>query len=171
MRRRLAAMYTAQAVFASVNRDANHPAVCYESACRAADATPTGVVHPTNVNEAHRVTTTLEEVTMAGNVTEITESNFQATVLGSDKPFLVDFWATWCGPCLAIAPHVEAIANEQTAKLGVGKLNIDDHPAIASQFGVRSIPTLILFKGGKPVDQIVGAVPRAKLEELVRKHS
>ena len=135
------------------------------------DATRAGIAHPTNITEVHRVTTTLEEDTMAGNVTEITESNFQATVLGSDKPFLVDFWATWCGPCLAIAPHVEAIANEQVDKLGVGKLNIDDHPAIAGQFGVRSIPTLILFKGGKPVDQIVGAVPRAKLEELVRKHS
>jgi thioredoxin 1 len=66
---------------------------------------------------------------------------------------------------------VEAIANEMTGKLGVGKVNIDDHPGIAGQFGVRSIPTLILFKGGKPVDQIVGAVPRAKLEEMVKRHS
>ncbi len=108
---------------------------------------------------------------MAGNVSEITESNFQSTVLGSDKPFLVDFWATWCGPCLAIAPHVEALANELSGKLAVGKLNIDDHPSIAGQFGVRSIPTLILFKGGKPIDQIVGAVPKAKLEEMVKRHA
>jgi len=108
---------------------------------------------------------------MAGNVSEITESNFQSTVLGSDKPYLVDFWATWCGPCLAIAPHVEALAKELNGKLGVGKLNIDDHPAIAGQFGVRSIPTLILFKGGKPIDQIVGAVPKAKLEEMVKRHA
>ncbi len=108
---------------------------------------------------------------MAGNITEITEDNFQKTVLSADKPFLVDFWATWCGPCLAIAPHVEALATELTGKLAVGKLNIDDHPGIAGQFGVRSIPTLILFKGGKPVDQIVGAVPKAKLEEMVKRHS
>ena len=108
---------------------------------------------------------------MAGNVTEITEDNFQKIVLGADKPFLVDFWATWCGPCLAIAPHVEALATELTGKLSVGKLNIDDHPGIAGQFGVRSIPTLILFKGGKPVDQIVGAVPKAKLEEMVKRHA
>jgi thioredoxin 1 len=108
---------------------------------------------------------------MAANVTEITDSNFQSTVLASDKPFLVDFWATWCGPCLAIAPHVEAIANDNVGKLGVGKLNIDEHPMIAGQLGVRSIPTLILFKGGKPVGQIVGAVPRAKLEEMISKHS
>jgi thioredoxin 1 len=108
---------------------------------------------------------------MAGNVAEITESNFQSTVLASDKPVLVDFWATWCGPCLAIAPHVEALATQMGDKLKVGKVNIDDHPGIAGQFGVRSIPTLILFKGGKPIDQIVGAVPKAKLEEMVKRHA
>lgn len=108
---------------------------------------------------------------MAQNVTEITDSNFQTAVLGADTPVLVDFWATWCGPCLAIAPHVEALAKEMEGKLTVGKVNIDDHPTIAGQFGVRSIPTLILFKGGKPVDQIVGAVPKAKLEEMVKKHA
>ena len=108
---------------------------------------------------------------MAGNVAEITESNFQSTVLASDKPVLVDFWATWCGPCLAIAPHVEALATQMGDKLKVGKVNIDDHPAIAGQFGVRSIPTLILVKGGKPLDQIVGAVPKAKLEEMVKRHA
>lgn len=108
---------------------------------------------------------------MAQNITEVTDANFDSTVLTADKPFLVDFWATWCAPCLAIAPHVEAIANEQTAKLRVGKVNIDDNPGVAGKFGVRSIPTLILFKGGKPVDQIVGAVPKRKLEEMIAKHT
>lgn len=108
---------------------------------------------------------------MAGaNVTEVTDNNFESTVLGADKPFLVDFWATWCAPCLAIAPHVESLANEMAGKVGVGKLNIDDNPGVPGKFGVRSIPTLILFKGGKPVDQIVGAVPKAKLEEMLRRH-
>jgi thioredoxin 1 len=108
---------------------------------------------------------------MAGaNIHEVTDSNFDSTVLGADKPFLVDFWATWCAPCLAIAPHVESLANEMVGRVGVGKLNIDDNPGVAGKFGVRSIPTLILFKGGKPVDQIVGAVPRAKLEEMLKKH-
>jgi thioredoxin 1 len=107
---------------------------------------------------------------MAANVHEVTDANFDSTVLGSDKLVLVDFWATWCAPCLAIAPHVEALANEMSGKLSVGKLNIDDNPGTAGKFGVRSIPTLILFKGGKPVDQIVGAVPKRKLEEMIQKH-
>lgn len=106
----------------------------------------------------------------SANVHEVNDANFDQNVLGSDKPFLVDFWATWCAPCLAIAPHVESLANEMAGKVGVGKLNIDDNPGTAGKFGVRSIPTLILFKGGKPVDQIVGAVPKAKLEEMIKKH-
>jgi thioredoxin 1 len=108
---------------------------------------------------------------VAGNVMEITDDNFQSKVLQADKLVLVDFWATWCGPCKAIAPHVEAMATEMNATLMVGKVNIDDQPGVAGQFGVRSIPTLILFKNGKPIDQIVGAVPKAKLEDMVRKHS
>ncbi len=106
----------------------------------------------------------------SANVQDVSDSNFDKNVLGSDKLFLVDFWATWCAPCLAIAPHVESLANEFVGRLGVGKVNIDDNPATAGKFGVRSIPTLILFKGGKPVDQIVGAVPKSKLEEMIKKH-
>jgi len=102
---------------------------------------------------------------------KVDSSNFQAEVLDSAEPVVVDFWAEWCGPCKMIAPSLEEIANEMAGKVKIAKLNIDDNPELAAQFGVRSIPTLILFKGGKPVDQIVGAVPRAKLEELVRKHS
>lgn len=107
---------------------------------------------------------------MAGNVTEVTDANFSSTVAASDKLFLLDFWAPWCTPCLAIAPHVEALATEMQANLAVGKCNIDEHPSTPGQFGVRSIPTLLLFKGGKPVDQIVGAVPKAKLQEMIKKH-
>lgn len=107
---------------------------------------------------------------MAGNVMEVTDTNFDSAVLGSDKLFLVDFWAAWCGPCKAVAPHVEALASELSEQLGVGKLDIDQSPMSAAKFGVRSIPTLILFKGGSPVDQIVGAVPKGKIEEMVRRH-
>lgn len=107
---------------------------------------------------------------MAGNVQEITDQNFEATVLNADKPVLVDFWAVWCGPCRAIAPHVEALAEEMAGQLSVGKLNIDESPQSPAKFGVRSIPTLILFKAGQPVDQIVGAVPKAKIEEMVKRH-
>jgi thioredoxin 1 len=103
------------------------------------------------------------------NIIEVTDSNFDAEILKSPVPVLVDFWAVWCAPCRAIAPHVEAIANEYVGKLRVGKLDIDSNPEVPSQFEVRSIPTLLVFKGGKVVGQIVGAVPRAKLDDLVKK--
>lgn len=107
---------------------------------------------------------------MAKNIIEVTDQNFNAEVAGSKEPFLVDFWAAWCGPCLAIAPHVEALANQFAGKLRVGKLNVDDHPNTAGQFGIRSIPTLILFKDGKPADQVIGAVSKARLEEMINRH-
>ncbi|MES2504120.1 MAG: thioredoxin [Myxococcota bacterium] len=107
---------------------------------------------------------------MAQNVLHITDSNFETEVQASSEPFLLDFWATWCGPCLAIAPHVEALANEYAGKVRVGKLDVDQNNEIASRFGIRSIPTLILFKNGEPVDQVIGGVAKATLENMLKKH-
>ncbi len=100
---------------------------------------------------------------------EITDANFQSEVLNSSVPALVDFWAVWCGPCRAIAPHVEALAKEYDGKVRVGKCDIDANPNVPSQYDVRSIPTLMVFKDGKVVGQIVGSAPRAKIEELIKK--
>ena len=94
------------------------------------------------------------------NIVEVTDSNFESEILKSPLPALVDFWAVWCAPCRAIAPHVEAMANEYAGKLRVAKCDIDSNPQIPSQFEIRSIPTLLLFKDGKVVGQLVGAVPR-----------
>ncbi len=101
---------------------------------------------------------------------EVNDANFQTEVVGSNVPVLVDFWATWCGPCKMIAPVVEEIAKEYDGKLKVGKLDVDANPAVSMQFGIRSIPTLLMFKGGKVVDQIVGAVPKRTLVDKVMRH-
>ncbi len=101
---------------------------------------------------------------------EMTDANFDAEVLKSDKPVLVDFWAVWCGPCKMIAPTVEEIANEYEGKLKVGKVDVDNNQQVAQKFGVRSIPTLLIFKGGKVVEQVVGAVPKRALVEKLTKH-
>jgi len=105
----------------------------------------------------------------SANVKEITDSNFETEVLQSDLPTLVDFWAVWCGPCKAIAPIVDAVADDYKGKLKVAKMDVDRHQIVPQQYSIRSIPTLLLFKGGKVVDQIVGAVPKSKLEESLRK--
>jgi len=99
----------------------------------------------------------------------VNDKNFASEVLNSTMPVLVDFWATWCGPCRSISPIVEELAKEFTGKVKVTKLNVDESPATPSQYGVRGIPTLILFKGGKILDQIVGAVPKARLKSMIEK--
>jgi thioredoxin 1 len=103
------------------------------------------------------------------DLTEVTDQNFEAEILKSPVPALVDFWAVWCGPCRAIAPAVEALAKEYKGKIKVGKMNVDDHQNIPQRYEVRSIPTLLLFQGGNVVAQIVGAVPKAKIEEAIKK--
>jgi len=100
----------------------------------------------------------------------VDDANFQAEVLSSDRPVLVDFWAIWCGPCKMIAPIVEELANEYDGKLKVAKMDVDANPRTSMQFGIRSIPTLMIFKGGQVVEQIIGAVPKRHLVEKVTPH-
>ncbi|MEY8018761.1 thioredoxin [Mycobacterium servetii] len=100
---------------------------------------------------------------MTDSTVDVTDASFATEVLSSDKPVLVDFWATWCGPCKMVAPVLEQIASEQGEQLTVAKLDVDANPQTASQFQVVSIPTMILFKGGQPVKRIVGAKGKAAL--------
>lgn len=101
---------------------------------------------------------------------EVTDENFKQEVLDSTVPVLLDFWAEWCGPCKMIAPVVEQLAAEFQGKLKVGKVDVDSNQQTSMQFGIRSIPTLLIFKNGKVVEQIVGAVPKAALADKVSKH-
>ena len=98
------------------------------------------------------------------DLTNVSDDNFQAEVLENEQPVLVDFWAPWCGPCRVVAPVLEEIATEQADKLRIVKLNVDENQRTAAQFGVMSIPTMILFKNGAPAKTIVGAYPKKKLE-------
>lgn len=99
--------------------------------------------------------------------TELTDQNFEEQVLNSDKPVLVDFWAEWCGPCLQIAPMIEELANDFEGKAVVGKMNVDNNPETPGKYGIRNIPTLLIFKGGEVVDKQVGAAPKSTLAKKI----
>lgn len=108
---------------------------------------------------------------MAGkNIVEITDANFDENVLQSDVPVFVDFWATWCGPCMAIGPTLEALADEYEGKIVIGKLNVDENRQIPTNYRITSIPTIMVFKGGQMVDGIVGARAKDQYKEVIEKH-
>jgi thioredoxin 1 len=102
-----------------------------------------------------------------GKLTELSDRTFDAEVLQSDRPVLVDFWAPWCGPCRMIAPIVEQLAGENAETLKVAKVNIDDSPNVAANYGVSAIPTVMIFKGGEVVDRFVGVQPKHRLQEAI----
>ena len=106
---------------------------------------------------------------MAENVIEFTDNDFESDVLKAGTPVLVDFWAEWCGPCKMIGPIVEEIANEYAGRIKVGKMNVDLNPVVPPQYGIRSIPSLLIFKDGAVSDQIVGAVPKNNITEVLDK--
>jgi thioredoxin 1 len=106
---------------------------------------------------------------MAVGILEVNDATFDQEVLRSEQPVLVDFWAVWCGPCRAIAPMVDSVATAFTGKLKVAKMNVDENGATPSRYGIRGIPTLLFFKGGKVADQVVGYVPQNVIEEKVQR--
>lgn len=101
---------------------------------------------------------------------EITDANFEEEVIKSTIPVLIDFWAVWCGPCKMIAPLVKELATEYEGKVKIGKLDVDNNQSVSIKYGIRSIPTLLIFRDGKVIDQIVGAVPKASIVEKLNSH-
>ncbi len=106
---------------------------------------------------------------MSEKVLHISDDNFQKEVLESDKPVMVDFWASWCGPCLALAPIIDEIAEAYSDKIKICKLNVDENQKTAMQYGIKGIPTILFFKNGQVVEQSVGLVPKDYLEDLIKK--
>lgn len=104
---------------------------------------------------------------MAENILTVDQNNFESSVIDSKKPVMVDFWAPWCGPCRAVAPIIEELAKEYSGKADFAKVNVDESPLVASKFGVMSIPTIILFKEGKPFEQIVGFKPKNEFKKML----
>jgi thioredoxin 1 len=107
---------------------------------------------------------------MSEKITVLTDENFEQEVVQSDEMVVIDFWAPWCGPCKAIAPIMEAFSEEYAGKVKFAKLNVDENNDSAVKFGIRSIPTIMIFREGKVMDQIVGAVPRDSIKKLIDKH-
>jgi thioredoxin 1 len=107
---------------------------------------------------------------MSEFVIEVSDSSFEVDVLQSDKPVLVDFWAEWCAPCRMLAPTVDAVAEKYAANTRVVKLNVDDNPAISQRYGIKGIPTLILFKAGKEEERVVGATSKENISRMIDKH-
>jgi thioredoxin 1 len=107
---------------------------------------------------------------MSEHVTEVSDSSFEKDVLKSERPVLVDFWAAWCAPCRMLAPTVEAVAEKYASNARVVKLNVDDNPAISQRYGIKGIPTLILFKGGKEEERVVGATSKEAISRMIDKH-
>lgn len=105
----------------------------------------------------------------SADTVELSDSTFEDQVIKSETPVLVDFWASWCGPCRMLAPVVEDIASSYAGRLKVGKVNVDENQEITMKYGIRSIPTLILFKDGQAVEQIIGAVPKSEIERILKK--
>ena len=107
---------------------------------------------------------------MSEKISNLTTESFKSAIASATTPVLVDFWAPWCGPCKAIAPTLEELANEMDGKLKIAKVNIDDNDAVAAEYGVRAIPTMILFKGGKVAETLVGMMPKAALKAKLAAH-
>jgi thioredoxin 1 len=106
---------------------------------------------------------------MAGNIKDVGEKDFKQSVLDSQKPVLVDFWAVWCGPCRMVAPIIDELSVDYKDKVGFAKVNVDDSPKIASSYSVMSIPTIIIFKDGKPYEQVVGYRPKKDIQKVIDK--
>ncbi len=107
---------------------------------------------------------------MAENVRQINDSEFEQTVLQSETPVFVDFWAPWCGPCRIVGPIIEELAPSYDGKLVVTKMNVDDNPAVAQKLGITSIPTMMIFKGGQVADRAIGAMPKSELQKFIERN-